>query len=122
MKPRALWACQPVAFITSAKLAPLVRFIHSRTLSPLPSSRRVPACWARGALCAFLGLGSCGAAALALPWAFFWPLGAPVFLVAAFFEVAFSGATCAPCAATAAACSVVVVSAVDMVILDPFCA
>ena len=36
------------------------------------------------------------------PLAVFWPLGAPFFSVAAFFEEAFSGATCAPCAATAA--------------------
>ena len=43
------------------------------------------------------------AAALVLPpLALFWPLGAPFFELASFFEEAFSGATCAPCSATAA--------------------
>jgi hypothetical protein len=41
--------------------------------------------------------------ALALPLVAFWPLGAPFFWVAPFFEEAFSGATCAPSSATEAA-------------------
>jgi len=30
-KPRAVWACQPVTFMTSANVAPLGRFINSIT-------------------------------------------------------------------------------------------
>ena len=56
MNPRTLWACQPVAFINSARLAPLVRLIRSRTFAPLLSARRVPASLVRGALGAFLDL------------------------------------------------------------------
>lgn len=55
---------------------------------------------------AFLGLAVLGALGLP-PLAIFWRLGAPFFALAAFFEEAFSGATVAPCSATAAAVSVV---------------
>jgi pimeloyl-ACP methyl ester carboxylesterase len=50
---------------------------------------------------AFLGLAALGALGLP-PLALFWRLGAPLFALAAFFEEAFSGATVAPCSATAA--------------------
>ena len=65
------------------------------------------------------------AAALALasglaPLAAFLALGAPFFGVAAFLAGAFSGATCAPCAATVAALSVALVSGVVIVCGYPF--
>jgi hypothetical protein len=44
-------------------------------------------------------------------------LGAPFFWLAAFFEAAFSGATCAPCSATAAVSVVLVASAFFMVFI-----
>src|ERR1017187_9560148 len=81
MNPRTLWACQPVVFISSARLAPLVRLINSRTFAPLLSGRRVAASLVRAALGAFLGLASFGAAALAF-FAAFGPLGAAVFWLA----------------------------------------
>ena len=115
MKPLTLWACQSVAFMISARVAPLARPIMSMIFAPLLS--------ARGALASFLRAGLAassrpwtaffGAAALALaPLAVFWPLGAPFFWLAPFFEGAFSGATCAPCSATAAAWVVSVASLV----------
>src|SRR6266852_1060272 len=52
------------------------------------------------ALASFFG------AALALPVAAFWPLGATFFWVAPFFEEAVCGATCVPCSPTVAAFSV----------------
>jgi len=63
-----------------------------------------------GALATFFaGVAFFGALAFGLPpLALFWPLGAPGFLLAPFFEEAFSGATFAPCAATSAAVSVLV--------------
>jgi hypothetical protein len=36
MKPRTEWACQPVAFMRSAPVAPVGRFSRSRTLAVLP--------------------------------------------------------------------------------------
>src|SRR5260370_5260749 len=57
---------------------------------------------------------------LAFPLPAFLPLGA-LLLAAPFFEEAFSGATCAPCAATAAVLSLIVTSAFVMVV-NPFCA
>ena len=56
----------------------------------------------RGWLALGRGLGFGGFLGLA-PLAVFWPLGAPFFWLAPFFEGAFSGATCAPCSATVAA-------------------
>jgi hypothetical protein len=52
--------------------------------------------------------------------AVFWALGAPFFWLAAFLAGAFSGATCAPYAATVAALSVVSAVVICMDIL--FCA
>ncbi len=89
----------------SARVAPLARPIISMIFAPLLS--------ARGALAAFLpALPSFfGVAALFLATlAVFWPLGAPFFWLAPFFDGAFSGATWAPCSATAAACVVSVAS------------
>jgi hypothetical protein len=90
----------------------LARAIISRIFAPLLSARGAAilrSAWAAlllafaPALAVFLG-----AAALVLPsLAVFLALGAPFFWLAPFFEVAFSGATCAACAATAAVLSVV---------------
>src|ERR1700683_2726685 len=81
MKPLTLWACQSVAFMFSARAAPLL------------SARGAVAL--RSGLAAFFAAFAAffGAAALALaPLAVCWPLGAPFFWVAAFFEAAFAGA------------------------------
>src|SRR5713226_1223474 len=98
MKPRTLWACQSVAFMISARVAPLARPIISRIFAPLLSARGAVALLAGAAFlpafAAFLG-----AAALAV----FRPLGAPFFRVAPFFGEVFSGATCAPRSETVAA-------------------
>src|SRR5579862_1379575 len=122
MNPRTLCACQSVAFMISARVAPLGRWISARIFAPLLSARGALAFLAAGlavflpALSAFLG-----AAALVLPvfppLAAVRPLGAPFFLVAAFFDGAVSGATCAVCAATAAVLSAVVVSMLVMRVL-----
>src|SRR6266849_11010445 len=124
MKPRTLWACQSVAFMISARVAPLARPIMSMIFAPLLSARGALAFSAGAGLAGFLpALASFfGAAAFALaPLAAVWPLGAPFFWLAPFFEGAFSGATCAPCSATVAAFSVIVASAFVMVV-NPFCA
>src|SRR5271169_1270408 len=99
MKPLTLWACQSVAFMISARVAPLARPIMSMIFAPLLSARGAVAL--RSGLAAFL-LALAAFLGLA-PLAVFWPLGAPFFWLAPFFEGAFSGATCAPCSATAAA-------------------
>src|SRR5687768_13465489 len=122
MKPRMLCACQSAAFIISASVAPLARPIISRISVVLLSARGLRGSFTPTGLAAFF-------AALAVffeaevlglpPLAARWPLGAPFFLLAPFFEEAFSGATCAPCAATVAAFSVLV-SVFVMFIL--FCA
>ena len=39
MKPLTLWACQSVAFMISARVAPLARAIMSRIFAPLLSAR-----------------------------------------------------------------------------------
>src|SRR5262245_55590249 len=102
-KPRTLWACQSVAFIISPRVAPLGRPIRARIFAPLLSARGVLAFFAAG-LADFLPTASFFGAFLALgPFAVFWPLGAPFFAVACLFEAAVSGATVAPCSATAAA-------------------
>src|SRR5712691_10610813 len=118
MKPRTLWACHSVAFMISASVAPLARPIISRIFAPLLSARGALLAGAVG-LAAFLPAFAAffGAAALALArLAVFWPLGAPFFRMAAFFERVFSGATCAPPSATVAA---VLVSSVFMLVLFP---
>jgi hypothetical protein len=82
----------------------------------------------------FLGMGGFGflpalpsffGAALAFPpLAAFWPLGALFFGLAPLFEEVFSGATGAPCSATAAVFSARLASAFVTVVnpLNPFCA
>src|SRR5439155_8919831 len=57
-KPRTLWACQDVACIISARVAPLVRPISSRIFAPLLSARGVLASLARAGLAAFTCLGA----------------------------------------------------------------
>src|SRR6476469_3176620 len=106
-KPRTLCACQSVAFWISASVAPLGRPIRARILAPLLSARCVLDSVARAGLAAFLpALASFFGAVLGLPpLAVFWPLGAPFFGLASFFEEAFSGATFAPCSATMAVAS-----------------
>src|SRR5689334_14649520 len=101
MKPLTLWACQSVAFMISARVAPLARPIMSMIFAPLLSARGALASFLRAGLAAFLAaLAAFFGGALALaPLAVFWPLGAPFFWLAPFFEGAFSGATCAPCSA-----------------------
>lgn len=101
-KPRTLCGCQSVAFMSSARVAPLGRWIRAKILAVLLSARGAAAL--RAGFAAFFGV-----AALAVFLAFLVELGAPFFRLAPFFEEAFSGATYAPCSATAAA--VVVVSA-----------
>src|SRR5271154_1213947 len=121
MKPLTLWACQSVAFMISARVAPLARAIMSRIFAPLLSARGTADL--RSGLAAFFAALAAffGAVALALaPLAVCWPLGAPFFWVAAFFEAAFAGATGAPCSATAAAWVVSVASWFFMVVI-PFC-
>jgi hypothetical protein len=118
MKPRTLCACQPVAFMISARLAPLARPIISRIFAPLLSARGALVFFADAGLAPFFG-----AAALALPpLAVFWPLGAPFFWLAPFLEEAFSGATCAPGSVTAAALSGLVSVLVMVVLVFLFCA
>src|ERR1700730_14902114 len=53
-KPRTLWACQSVAFMISAWLAPLRRPISARIFAPLLSARGVLASFAGAGLAAFL--------------------------------------------------------------------
>ena len=107
-KPRIECFCQSVAFTISARVAPLGRPISSRIFAPLLSARGVLASLASAGL-AFLPAWASFFRLVAL--APFLPLGAPFFGLAPFFEEAFSGATFAPCSATAAAFSVVVASA-----------
>jgi hypothetical protein len=68
---------------------------------------------------AFVGLAVLGALGLPL-LALFWRVGAPLSALAAFFEEAFSGATVAPCSATAAAVSVVAAFSVVILVLISF--
>src|SRR5437879_2147125 len=104
MKPLTLWACQSVAFMISAGMAPLTRPIISRIFAPLLSARGAVAFACAGLTDFLLALASfLGAAALAL----FLALGATFFWLPPFFEGAFPGATCAPCSAPAAVLSLV---------------
>ncbi len=109
MNPRTLCACHPAAAMISASVAPFARPIIARIRAPL--------LWVRPPLAAFF-------LAFALrplvPVAFFWLLGALFLSLATFFELAFSGATVAPAAATVAAVSFV--SAVVIVVHLPFLA
>src|SRR5712691_11753800 len=115
MKPRTLWACHSVAFMISARVAPLARPIISRIFAPLLSARGVLARLAGAVdfLPAFAAFFVAAALALA-PLAVFWPLGAPFFRVAPFLGRVFSGGTCAPRSAPWAAVSV---SSVLMLVL-----
>src|SRR5580658_9834892 len=67
MKPLTLWACQSVAFMISARVAPLARPIMSMIFAPLLSARGALALFAGAGFAAFLAaLASFfGAAALA---------------------------------------------------------
>src|ERR1017187_5757009 len=120
MKPRMLWFCQSVALAISASVAPLGRRRRSRTIAFFENSRGTAASFTLGAfLLATFSLACFFGATLACLAAFFAPLlslGAPFFWLAAFFATAFSGATCAPCSATAADSVVLVVSAFFMVV------
>ncbi len=63
MKPRTLWACQSVADMMSASVAPSGRFSMSRTMAFLLPSRAVGAAsLAVAALVAFAFFGATGAA------------------------------------------------------------
>src|SRR5688572_19543515 len=115
MNPRTLWACQPVAFMISVRVAPLARAIIPKIFAPLLSARGALAFLAAGLAAFFAVLAPFFGAALVLPsLAAFWPLGAPFLWVAPFLGDAFSGA---PCSATLAA---VVVSAFVMLVSVPF--
>src|SRR5882724_6677724 len=119
MNPRTLCACQSVAFIISVRVAPLGRLIMARIFAPLLSARGLVALAALP-LPAFLLLLAdfLVTAGLVFPLlAFFWPVGAPVFWVARFFEEACSGATVAPCSATLAS---VLASALVMLVFPSF--
>src|SRR4051812_10187158 len=61
MNPRTLWACQPAAFISSARLAPLGRLISASSFAPLLSGRIVPPSFLLAGLAAVFALGSLGA-------------------------------------------------------------
>src|ERR1039457_1694028 len=91
MNPRTVCFCQPIVFMISAKVAPLLRWSMATTWAAFLDGV---------AFLAVLGLGLPPLAAL-------WALGAFFLGLAPFFEEAFSGATVAPCAATAATVSVV---------------
>src|SRR5580700_6736654 len=116
----------------SASVAPLARAIISRIFAPLLSARGAAAFLAAVDLADFLlafaaPLPAFFGPALALPpclgqLAVFLALVAPFFWLAAFLAGALSGATCAPCAATAADLSVALVSAVVMCLSILFCA
>src|SRR5712691_1550522 len=81
MKPRTLWACQSVAFMISASVAPLARPIIARIFAPLLSARGILASFARTGLAAFLPATAFffGAFLAFPPLAVFWPLGARFF-------------------------------------------
>src|SRR4051812_15623076 len=105
MNPRTLWACQSVAFMISARVAPLARPIRPRIFAPLLSARGAVALvgWPFATFLLALAFFFGEAALVFPPLAAFWLLGAPFFWVGVFFEEAFSGATVAPCSARVAA-------------------
>src|ERR1019366_6453022 len=117
MNPRTLWGCHPVAVMISARVAPFARAIISRILALLLSARGAVALACAGLAAFLLALASfLRVASLTL----FLTLGVPFFWLAPFFEEVFSGAPCAPCAATVAAVSLVF--AFVMVVWLPFLA
>src|SRR5580704_18781138 len=83
-KPRTLWACQSVAFMISASVAPLARAIMSRIFAPLLSARGAVAFLLSfaPALAAFLGVAALALAPCLAPLAVFLALGAPFFWLA----------------------------------------
>ena len=99
MKPRTLWACQPVASMISLSVAPFAFPISSNTVDVLLPSRAAAFFAVVGlrvflaALSAFLVAAAVG---LAL-FASFWPWGAFFFEVASLAEEAASGASWAAC-------------------------
>src|SRR5438067_4676777 len=108
MNPRTLCACQPVAFMISARDAPFARPIICRIVPPLlclgePSFRAA-------FLPALAGLRFGRGAAFTL-------LGALFFRLAVFFAAVLSGVTGAPASATTAAVSWVSVG----VLIGSFC-
>src|SRR5262249_12589831 len=110
--PRTLCACQSVAFMISARVAPLGRPISSRILAPLLSARSDLSAGDFAAFFAGLaGFFAAGLEALTPLLA----LDAFFFGLAAFLEAALAVATGAPCSARLAAVSVVVASAFVMV-------
>src|ERR1700674_18441 len=108
MDPRTLCACQPVAFMISASVAPPDRFSKSSTLAVLLPSRAAPA--------------------------FLRPLGAFLAELPFLADLVFLGATCAPrgatraflvgfgCAPVAVAWAVPVSSLLDVMMCSPLLA
>src|SRR4051812_19391763 len=82
MNPRTLWACQPVASMISARVAPFARWIRVTTVALLLPSRATP-------VAAFSALG------------FFWPVGRAAFFAGVLFfpDFTFPGATRGFCGA-----------------------
>jgi hypothetical protein len=94
MNPRTLCACQSVAFMISARVAPLALAIISRIFAPLLLARGAAALRPGLAalllafaptLAAFFGAGPLALAPCLASLAVFWPLGAPFFWLAPFF-------------------------------------
>jgi len=110
MKPRTVCFCQPVVFMICSKMAPPLHCSIAITAAFLPPSRAPPASLLAAGLAAFLLALACffGVAFLPAFATFFW--------LAPFFEEALSGATWAPCSATAAVFSVLLASAFVMVV------
>src|SRR5208283_1702877 len=125
MNPLTVCRCQPILSIISARVAQFLRWSMATTWAVLLPSRGPALSFALviclGALAAFFaGVAFFGAAAFGLaPFAVFWPLDSPFFVLAPFLPGAFSGATLAPDAATAAAVSVVSVVSVVIVVQSP---
>src|SRR5580658_5133698 len=97
----------------SSRVAPLARRIIATTSAFLLTRSSVAPFCARARRGALASLLCAGALAL------FLALGAPFFWLAGFFGEAFSGATCAPCSATAA---LSLASAFFMFLFILFCA
>src|SRR5215471_9154140 len=116
-KPRTLWACQDVAFMISARVAPLGRPINSRILAPLLSARGALDSLSATVFAAFFAVLAVFFGAGLPDFAPFLALGTCFLGLVPFFEEALAGATVRPCSATAAAFSVVVASAFVMVFI-----
>src|SRR5215510_15317792 len=85
-KPRTLCACQSVAFMISARVAPLGRPISSRIFAPLLSARGALASFSAADFPAFFaGLAGVFVAGLA-DFALFLAVGAFFLVLAPFFE------------------------------------